>query len=783
MRRLFAIATALALASPLSSQTVTPGIATCAAGKCTLPLTVKPETVTVQLPAPPPVVVRDTLWCTALGSCSSTKPPVVAQPPTVVLRADFTSSCTGLACLFDGTASTGIGLKFSWDLGKLPDRYATGAKVSATYPHEGLREVVLTVTDSAGKTASVGKTITIGGGEVPPPPPPASPPPPPPVSPPPPPPPPVVTPPVVGTLGPHPRVWMTPERIARMQRDAAANTTRWQNVRRVADAGSSVIAVPAMCLAYLATGDASYAQRAGVLLSAYAVESNDLKYDSGYGYRFWLPVVTMGLDWCYNGLTPAQRTQVAVWLMNRADWVWPETNPSRAGAWGTNSWNNNYWHGFEMTGPAALASEGLDPRAPGHITLAANKYTTQAVPNLATANGAWDEGTNYESTWRVGALVDAYATSGITLNSDFLAQSVVWRMQSTMPGSRYKAPFGDQPRASDASLYTYDRMHMLYALPFAGSATAAAYGWLDAIGQVPYTEFNETAILADEFLRYDPAQPKATPVLAKGYTAVEPGFAIYRQSWTDPNTTVLTFESGPSTDHGSRDANGLCIWKGSFWVSCSANLTSASGIEGGTQNYNNVTVNGEGQRLFPGNGGTLATPIYSDSLVVWQGQAKDGYGLKDQWKDFRFVDDFRRTVVYLPQQDAIVVVDRITAKSDTAEKVWYWHSRNPASITGNAFTLANPAGDQRCGGQVSYPADATLGTRSYALGNPAGAVTSNAVTVTLPLRKSDVVVTVFQCSAIGPQSTTVSSAAATVTVGGRVVVVPLADGGTVTVTR
>src|SRR5262249_20674043 len=87
-------------------------------------------------------------------------PPPPNNPPV----ANFTWSCQGLTCTLDGTGSTddnGI-VNYAWDLGKSPNGTASGAVVTTTYPHEGLRTVTLTVTDGGGLTNSKTQTITVG---------------------------------------------------------------------------------------------------------------------------------------------------------------------------------------------------------------------------------------------------------------------------------------------------------------------------------------------------------------------------------------------------------------------------------------------------------------------------------------------------------------------------------------------------------------------------------------------------------------------------------------------
>lgn len=601
----------------------------------------------------------------------------------------------------------------------------------------------------------------------------------------------------------HPRVWMTPERVAHLQAQATAGTTRWLRVRSIADAqvarGTAFTSgdeamVPSLCLSYLATRDVRYAQRAGSILTQYAVESNDLKRDSGYDFRFNLPLVSMGLDWCYDGLSTAQRQQVATWLMNRADWVWPETNPARVGGWGTADPANNYYWGFMMTGPAALAADGDDTgqgtvsggnRPAYHRQLALTKWNSLAVPFFAGPGngGAWAEGTNYESTWRVSSFADGFLTSGIRLAIPFFEQSVLWRFHSTMPGGVYKAPLGDQPRVSTAPTFTYDRMSMFYALPLVNASStlaSQAQYWLNLIGQPSTSEFSVAATLADELLRYQPNQAAAPDLsgLPKHYLAPGPGFFIYRTSWTAPTATVMVFESGPVGDHGARDANGLMIWKGDFWVTATANIYSHSGIEGATVNYNNMTVGGAGQVLYYGNGGTIpVAPQVSDELVVVRGQAKLGYGYPAGVSIGRsVVSDYLRTVAYVPSLDAFVIVDRATAVNPAADRVWRWHTKGSPDITGNEFRLRSPSGAYSCFGSVLLPAAAQLGRDTFSLGSNPG-ISSYAVTVTVPTSAGAVVVTVLQCtsgaSAPFTPTATVDASEAVVTIGPRRVTVPL----------
>jgi probable HAF family extracellular repeat protein len=99
----------------------------------------------------------------ASGQTSSMTRQVDVGGTDVSPMASFTWSCTGLTCSLDASASSddnGI-VSYAWNLDKYPGGTASGAKVTATYPHSGTRNVTLTVTDSKGQTSSLRRTLVI----------------------------------------------------------------------------------------------------------------------------------------------------------------------------------------------------------------------------------------------------------------------------------------------------------------------------------------------------------------------------------------------------------------------------------------------------------------------------------------------------------------------------------------------------------------------------------------------------------------------------------------------
>lgn len=93
-------------------------------------------------------------------------PPVPPSPPPAPLPvapvAAFQATVTGLSVAFDASASKGDIVMWAWNFGG-GQASNPGKTALATFPHNSDRTILLTVTDSAGKTASVTGIITVGG--------------------------------------------------------------------------------------------------------------------------------------------------------------------------------------------------------------------------------------------------------------------------------------------------------------------------------------------------------------------------------------------------------------------------------------------------------------------------------------------------------------------------------------------------------------------------------------------------------------------------------------------
>lgn len=558
--------------------------------------------------------------------------------------------------------------------------------------------------------------------------------------------------------GPHPRLWVTPERIGNLRAHVSANTVQWQAVKRRADdqlsRGTAFTPdvdewnLGDLGIACLVTTDARYAQRAEAVLSQYAVVTNTLQRDSGFDYRH-LPLSIMAFDWCYAGLSDALRKQVATWLMDRADWVWPDTNSARRGAWGVASAPNNYFWGFMMTGPAALAAHGDDTgvgtvsganRPQYHAHLTRTKWSSLVVPFFRgwARGGVVAEGTNYEPTRTAALFADAFRTSvsdSAYVSDPFFRAIYQWQLQQVAPNGQHFVYLGEQARDSEGSIIYYERTHhlMLTAFPDVATPTETAISYRMA-SQWPINRNSTLGLTALDMIYWDTSVIPAadTAALPKWFIDPTTGVVVYRTSHTDPSATLIFFESGPILEsHQLFNANGLMVWKGGYWVlghgqmwDREYDLSQSSTLftSAGRQTWQEAT----------GGGGRLLAADATESYLYVAGQARDAYGAEAN----RPLSDFVRKVVYIVDLDALVVVDRVGKSASSSTLTWRWWARPAAgspNAVGATFLFSNRDGSATLFGENVVGGTATAGatgTGAYFVETTSASSTTTELAVT-----------------------------------------------------
>ncbi len=284
----------------------------------------------------------------------------------------------------------------------------------------------------------------------------------------------------------RPRLWITQDSLPALKAKAAAGDSRWLVLKQMMDTHMPPDwdrGVFSPCLCYLATGNADYAQVAIRLMFG---DHHDgpvyggigaIQGDSGYVVRTLLPDAACLLDWAYPVLTPPQRADLIACLEQWARWVWPKTNASRAGAWGTSDGEagNNYHSGFLLgTWTAALALSGDSALADPLLALSRRKFDGAVMPYWAGMGkgGMWPEdGTSYgvQSTRMLFLALEAHRTATgedlLTANA-WPSDALTVSLHTTTPDRAHRWCWGDQPNGSAAWLGDADRTAPLIGTRF-----------------------------------------------------------------------------------------------------------------------------------------------------------------------------------------------------------------------------------------------------------------------------------------------------------------------------
>lgn len=274
----------------------------------------------------------------------------------------------------------------------------------------------------------------------------------------------------------RPRLLVTPASLADLKARAVPTNDRWTSLKAICDRtpASWDCGIPNYSLAYLITGDTAYSTRAWQLMvqsmsAGVAQASNpghkptmgpptfalptgihEVDGDSGYQARNFFPAASLLFDWCYPALNATQRAQLRADIEACSDWVFPRTNPSRAGAWGVDNPGNNYHAGFMTTWMAGLALYGDSAKAQGYVDEASRRWSAMVTPYLQgpATGGLWNEGTNY-GTASTGFYLYSLLAHQTATGEDLIGTNPWFRdmvaamLQLTNPPMTEVAPFGD----------------------------------------------------------------------------------------------------------------------------------------------------------------------------------------------------------------------------------------------------------------------------------------------------------------------------------------------------
>lgn len=198
----------------------------------------------------------------------------------------------------------------------------------------------------------------------------------------------------------HPRIWLTPERLATLQARVAANTIEWQQVKQTADRyldpGTTIPSSGAswyplnFAIVYLMTGDTRYSDRAIQVIKDISIPYADGAITNTVGLHIasngMVPTAVI-YDWCYGRLSADDRS-----LLRQKMTYWVDY--AAAHDWLGYPGHNYYFDWIRSEGISGLSLYGDDTKASGYLDDARSRYANDIVPYLNTygAGGYWEEG-------------------------------------------------------------------------------------------------------------------------------------------------------------------------------------------------------------------------------------------------------------------------------------------------------------------------------------------------------------------------------------------------------
>ncbi len=497
----------------------------------------------------------------------------------------------------------------------------------------------------------------------------------------------------------HPRIWWTPERLARARTWFATHRFRPQKN----DPRDQIFC-------YLMTGQRQYAQAAVDALLKFEITERQLKGVANDKYRVadWVPWV---FDWAHDVMTPTQRREVIdrynqyMDVFSHKPWGGPKMPTS-----------NYYWGYFRNEVCWGIASYGENPRAAEFLQFALDtRWRKSFLPYARTAGrgGVPDEGSAYGCNCMLNYPVlpcETLRRLGRPLyrETDFFEEAIFQQIHATTPAPTYRKgtprpyyqsyPYGDDEREGGyPGIRSGD--FMTVAAEEWGDVPAGQYAqhWLHQVRPTRVTPFIAAAA------RDGPERDWSD--LPLDYYAPGIQYLYCRDRW-GPRATCLFLQLGQAANesHGHRDAGTFQIWRNSRWLTKESTGYAQKFAEGDAAS--SVSHNG---LLFAGLGLPKAYPEGPPKVLRLESRRDFAYAAVDLTPAYhshkaRGVFDnphagrVVREFLFVRPLETLVILDRLQATSakEPAEKVtrtFLLHTPERPQITGPAEVIA-ANGDQ-----------------------------------------------------------------------------------------
>ena len=496
----------------------------------------------------------------------------------------------------------------------------------------------------------------------------------------------------------HPRIWWTADRLDRARTWYQANpftpstNDAWGNALR-----------------YQLTGETTYARAAITRMMAFRVPDNDLGGTKSDTYRWedWVPVV---YDWCYDQMTPAERTEFTDRYNGYATTMMGKLfgGPTMPG-------NNYFWGYLRNEVNWGIASYYENPQADTFLQDAlVTRWQNAFVPYAASdaQGGSSPEGSQY-GRYILEYPVVPFTSAGL-LGRDILDETNFYR--EALYALIYATSNG--PVANEAGTSSFPQIFP-YSDDFdsEGYPPAADQYYGDFVTAMA-THFDGTALEAYArrwLANTDSPVSRYVEAVDDGGTAA-PSFAalpldyfapgmqyLYaRRSWNTGATSMLLQLGEPDgVGHGHFDTGSFQLISGGRWLTKETSGYNGDVVGwggtgtafiGSTTPHNGLLFNGQGlvAREYhdaPPDVTRLETqPAYTFASVDLSGAYRAH--VRPQ-VDNPYASKAVRDFIYVRELDALVVLDRMDSTSADVAKTFLLHFPTAPTLSGNTALGVN----------------------------------------------------------------------------------------------
>ena len=362
----------------------------------------------------------------------------------------------------------------------------------------------------------------------------------------------------------HPRIYLTPAKLAALRARALPSNPRWTQLEAEADEPGDEYNMHAKALVCLITGTASYCNEAILLALDQIVNPYDSAEKAG-----GLAVI---YDHCHAQLTPEQKNDFINYFN-----TWGDDIPKGEDVSGWGNYWPRYGYSYALMG---LATYGDNPRAQEWMDeYRHRRYQDNDLLLLdhIADGGAWPEGMIYDwiANWhRVKAIAAWQTATGEDLfeSTGWFRDRLGYLLLHRWPGvaeewGNYFHPYlstGDTER-NRGSIANFGRIMALILVERFPDYPLSRQ--LQAYLSAPPANNSRGFLHSEEFLWFNPDQAVESPTLNTHYAAGT-GTLFMRSGWPDgaadtvTSPTYATFQCGDHfTYHQHYDQNSFTLFK------------------------------------------------------------------------------------------------------------------------------------------------------------------------------------------------------------------------------